>query len=167
MALAAAHTRAGIADALATITPALSTPGRGRPPAAVLRAALYGARVQPRPGRQQPRPGATAALAGAQSHSLPLGALADPQVRRLALDTLTLRLSGTRAAAATITRPRRLAPAPEALQTRDDTPLNRAYARRSGWLGTHVGGAGRSEVQVQFLSPLCALLAQLVKAADS
>ena len=39
--MAAAHTRAGIADALATITPALITPGRGRPPAAVLRAALY------------------------------------------------------------------------------------------------------------------------------
>ena len=41
---AAACTRAGIADALATITPALFTPGRGRPPAAVLRAALYGTR---------------------------------------------------------------------------------------------------------------------------
>ena len=40
--LAAACTRAGIADALASITPALFTPGRGRPPAAVLRAALYG-----------------------------------------------------------------------------------------------------------------------------
>src|SRR5712691_9814854 len=39
--LAAAHTRAGIADALATITPALITPGRDKPPAAVLRAALY------------------------------------------------------------------------------------------------------------------------------
>src|ERR1700684_3339346 len=42
--LAAAHTRAGIADALATITPALLTPGRGRPPASMLRAALYGTR---------------------------------------------------------------------------------------------------------------------------
>ena len=45
--LAAAHTRAGIADALATITPAVSTPGRGRPPAAVLRAALYGHAFNP------------------------------------------------------------------------------------------------------------------------
>jgi hypothetical protein len=34
--LAAACTRAGIADALATITPTLLTPGRGGPPAAVL-----------------------------------------------------------------------------------------------------------------------------------
>ena len=40
--LAAAHTRAGVADALAAITPPLLTPGRGRPPAAILRGALYG-----------------------------------------------------------------------------------------------------------------------------
>ena len=38
--LAAACTRAGIADALATITPDLLTPGRGRPPAAVAPADL-------------------------------------------------------------------------------------------------------------------------------
>jgi hypothetical protein len=38
--LAAAHTRAGIADALATITPALHTPGRGRPLAAEVQAIL-------------------------------------------------------------------------------------------------------------------------------
>src|SRR5882724_10814412 len=44
---AAACTRAGIADALATITPALLTPGRGGPPAAVLRAALYGHAFSP------------------------------------------------------------------------------------------------------------------------
>jgi hypothetical protein len=37
---AAAHTRAGIADALATITPALLTTVAGQPPIAVLRAAL-------------------------------------------------------------------------------------------------------------------------------
>jgi hypothetical protein len=38
---------AGIADALATITPALLTPGRGGPPPAVLRAALYGHAFNP------------------------------------------------------------------------------------------------------------------------
>ncbi len=58
--LAAAHTRAGIADALATITPALLTPGRGGPPAAVLRAALYRqafnpARAGTDPARRPPR----------------------------------------------------------------------------------------------------------------
>ena len=56
----AAHTRAGIADALATITPAVSTPGRGRPPAAVLRAALCGhafnpARAGSNPGSARPQ----------------------------------------------------------------------------------------------------------------
>ena len=67
--LAAAHTRAGIADALATVTPALLTPGRDRPPAAILRGALYGhafnpARAGTDPGRRTPRhwpgPGITA-----------------------------------------------------------------------------------------------------------
>jgi hypothetical protein len=57
--LAAAHTRAGIADGLATITPALLTPGRDRPPAPVLRSALYGYAFNPAgqaltPGRRPP-----------------------------------------------------------------------------------------------------------------
>jgi hypothetical protein len=38
----AAHTRAGIADALATITPVLIADAARRPPASVLRTALYG-----------------------------------------------------------------------------------------------------------------------------
>src|SRR6266571_5592035 len=104
--LAAACTRAGIADALATITPALFTPGRGRPPAAVLRTALYGHDFNPARAGTDPGPAVTAALAWARHHCLPLAALADPQVTRRALDALALRLDGTRAAAATITRKR-------------------------------------------------------------
>ena len=104
--LAAAHTRAGIADALATITPALLTPGRGRPPAAMLRAALYRQAFNPARADTDPGPAATAALDWARHHCLPLTALAGPQVTRRALDALTLRLDGTRAAAATITRKR-------------------------------------------------------------
>jgi integrase len=101
---AAAHTRAGIADALATVTPALITTTAGHPPADVLRAALYAHAFNP--SRAAPRPGtATArALAWAQHHSLPLAALADPQITRRALDALTVRLDGGRAAATTITR---------------------------------------------------------------
>ena len=68
--LAAARTRAGIADALATITPALLTPGRGRPPAAVLRAALYGHAFNPARAGTDPGPPAAAAL-GWASASLP------------------------------------------------------------------------------------------------
>jgi len=52
--------RAGIADALATVTPALLTPGRDRPPAAILRGALYGHASTRHgqaltPGRRTPR----------------------------------------------------------------------------------------------------------------
>jgi hypothetical protein len=104
--LAAAHTRAGIADALATITPALLTPGRGGPPAAVLRRALYGHAFNPARAGADPGPPATVALGWASDHCLPLTALADPAVTRHALDALALRLDETRAAAATITRKR-------------------------------------------------------------
>jgi hypothetical protein len=57
---AAAHTRAGIADALATMTPALTTSPASRPPTAVLRAALYAhaynpARPHPAPGSETER----------------------------------------------------------------------------------------------------------------
>ena len=103
--LAAACTRAGIADALATITPALITPGRGRPPAAVLRTALYGHAFNPARASTDPGPSATA-LAWARDHSLPVAALADPAVTRRALEALALRLDGSRAAVTTITRKR-------------------------------------------------------------
>jgi integrase len=103
---AAAHTRAGIADALATITPALTTGPAGRPAAAVLRAALYAHAYNP--SRPRPAPGTEAAQAldWAERHSLPLTGLADPRAARRALDALTVRLDGRRAAATTITRKR-------------------------------------------------------------
>ena len=104
--LAAACTRAGIADALATITPALLTPGRGGPPAAVLRAALYGHAFNPARAGADPGPPAAVALAWASDHCLPLTALADPAVTRRTLEALALRLDGTPAAATTITRKR-------------------------------------------------------------
>ena len=65
--LAAGCTRAGIADALATITPALITPGRRRPPPAVLRTALYGHAFNPARASTDPGPSATA-LAWARDH---------------------------------------------------------------------------------------------------
>ena len=65
-----------------------------------------GTRSTPPGPATDPGPAATAALAWARRHSLPLAALADPQVTRHALDALTLRLDGTRAAATTITRKR-------------------------------------------------------------
>ena len=104
--LAAACTRAGIADALATITPALLTPGRGGPPAVVLRRALYGHAFNLARAGADPGPPAAVALGWASDHCLPLTAVADPAVTRRALEALALRLDGTRAAATTITRKR-------------------------------------------------------------
>ena len=72
----------------------------------MLRAALYGHAFNPARADTDPGPAATVALAWARHHCLPLTALAGPQVTRRALDALALRLDGTRAAAATITRKR-------------------------------------------------------------
>jgi hypothetical protein len=101
----AAHSRASLAEALATVTPALTGPAPGRPPAAALRAALYGYAFSP--ARAAAAAEATArVLAWAEKTSLPVTRLADPLVLRPALDALTLRLDGRRAAANTITRKR-------------------------------------------------------------
>ena len=101
----AAHSRASLAEALATVTPALTGPAPGRPPAAALRAALYGYAFNP--ARAAAADEATArVLAWAEKASLPVTRLADPLVLRPALDALTLRLDGRRAAANTITRKR-------------------------------------------------------------
>jgi len=101
----AAHTRAGIADALATITPALTGPGR-RPPAALLRSALYRHAFTPAGHTSHPGPDQARALDWARKHSLPVTALSDPAVVRAALTALTLRIDGGRAAATTIARKR-------------------------------------------------------------
>jgi len=101
----AAHSRASVAEALATVTPALTRATRVRPPAAQLRAALYQHAFNP--ARTATSDEATArVLTWAEQASLPLARLADPIVLRAALDALTLRLDGGRAAANTITRKR-------------------------------------------------------------
>jgi integrase len=101
----AAHSRASVAEALATVTPALTRATRARPPAAQLRTALYQHAFNP--ARTATSDEATArALTWAEQASLPLARLADPVVLRAALDALTLRLDGSRAAANTITRKR-------------------------------------------------------------
>jgi hypothetical protein len=101
-----AHARAWVADALATITPALTAPGTGRPAVAALRAALYRWAYNPARSGTGPAPPIAAALAWARRNSLPLTALENPRVTRGALEALSLRLDGTRAAANTITRKR-------------------------------------------------------------
>jgi hypothetical protein len=101
----AAHSRASLAEALATVTPALTRAMPNRPQAAALRAALY--RHAFNPGHPAPTDRATTqVLDWVQEASLPVGRLADPMVLRQALDALTVRLDGQRAAPNTIIRKR-------------------------------------------------------------
>ncbi|MGD0608183.1 MAG: site-specific integrase [Streptosporangiaceae bacterium] len=102
----AAHSRASLAEALATVTPVLIRPGvRDRPDKRELRTALYQHAFNPaRPAD----PGSPAAqiLDWAQQASLPVGCLSEPAVLRIVLEALTFRLDGSRAAANTIIRKR-------------------------------------------------------------
>ena len=102
----AAHSRASLADALATVTPALTRPGgRDRPGSRELRTALYQHAFNPaRPA--EPGSAAAQVLDWVQQASLPLGCLSEPAVLRTALEALTFRLDGSRAAANTIIRKR-------------------------------------------------------------
>jgi integrase len=102
----APHSRASLADALATITPLLTRDTGRRPPAGVLRAALYGHAFSPPLRSRAPDPGTAGALAWLEQASLPAVRLGDPRVIRAALDGLCARLDGTPAAANTITRKR-------------------------------------------------------------
>lgn len=102
----AAHSRASVAEALATVTPVLTRPdARHRPDPRELRTVLYQHAFNPaRPAE----PGSAAAqiLDWAQQASLSIGCLSQPAVLRPALEALTLRLDGSRAATNTIIRKR-------------------------------------------------------------
>ncbi|MFZ0225794.1 MAG: hypothetical protein WAL41_02380, partial [Mycobacterium sp.] len=102
----APHSRASLADALATITPLLTRETGRRPPAQTLRAALYGHAFNARRRCGAPGPDTASALAWLERASLPVSQLADPRVIRAALDGLCTRLDGSPAAASTITRKR-------------------------------------------------------------
>jgi integrase len=102
----APHSRASLADALATVTPLLTRETGRRPPAQTLRAALYGHAFNARRRCRAPGPGTASALAWLERASLPVGQLGDPRVIRAALDGLCTRLDGSPAAAKTITRKR-------------------------------------------------------------
>jgi integrase len=102
----APHSRASLADALATVTPALTRPAAGRPSARTLRAASYRHlfNLQRRAGPMDPAE--ARAIEWLARASLPVGKLSDTQVVRGALDAMTVRLDGSRAAAATVARKR-------------------------------------------------------------
>ena len=102
----APHSRASLADALATVTLALTRPASGRPPARTLRAALYRHAFNPTRRATTTDPAVARALGWLARASLPVTQLSDPRVTRAALDALMLRLDGSRAAASTIARKR-------------------------------------------------------------
>jgi integrase len=99
----AAHSRASLAETLATVTPALTRRAARRPSSRVLRAALYQHAFNPRE-RGSVLDSAAGALDWLEQASLPIQSLRDPLVTRRALDALTLRLDGELAAPNTITR---------------------------------------------------------------
>ena len=102
----AAHSRASMAEALATVTPLLTKQPAAVPPARMLRAALYGYAFSPPRRSRALEPATASALAWLERNSLPVSCLSDPQVIRAALDGLCVRLDGSPAAANTITRKR-------------------------------------------------------------
>jgi integrase len=102
----APHSRASLADALATVTPLLTRDTGRRPPAGRLRAALYRYAFNPQRRPSLTDPGTAHALAWLERASLPVSQLSDPRVIRAALDGLCTRLDGSPAAANTITRKR-------------------------------------------------------------
>ena len=102
----APHSRASLADALATVTPLLTRETDRRPPARTLRAALYGHAFNARRCSSTPGPETASALAWVERASMPVSQLGDPRVIRAALDGLCARLDGSPAAANTITRKR-------------------------------------------------------------
>jgi len=102
----APHSRASLADALATITQLLTRETGRRPPPGRLRAALYGYAFNPPLRSCAPNPGTASALAWLERASLPVSQLSDPHIIRAALDGLCTRLDGSPAAANTITRKR-------------------------------------------------------------
>ncbi|MEV0275197.1 site-specific integrase [Streptomyces sp. NPDC050610] len=111
---ASAKHRAGIADALATVTPRLVKDTRGGPEMKVLRAALYSwafrfvlddkGALRPRIEVVEPPAEITAALDWIARKSVNITDLNTPSVVRSALDALTLRTDGKAAAENTVKR---------------------------------------------------------------
>ena len=97
------NSRRSISETLATITPVLLAPDRGRPSDEAMRHALYlwAFRNQPDPPEET-----ASILAWVAEHSLPLSALADDDIMLDVLAAIARKLDGTRAAANTISRKR-------------------------------------------------------------
>jgi integrase len=104
---ASAKHRKGIAETLATVTPALLATDRGAPNDKALRAALYGwVFNKARRDAGEPPANLAAAVRWLKANTVDLAALADAALIRKALDTLALRMDGVPASPSTIARKR-------------------------------------------------------------
>ncbi|MCT2589356.1 site-specific integrase [Streptomyces sp. N2-109] len=113
---AAAKHRSNIAESLAVVTPTLVTTTRGAPNPKILRAALYqwafralrgpDGDLKPRHMVQEPPDEIRAALSWLSEHSMRVNALEDPALLRPALEALSHRMDGKKAAENTSRRKR-------------------------------------------------------------
>jgi site-specific recombinase XerD len=104
---AAAKHRKSIAEALATVTPALISTGRGAPSDTEIRRALYTwAFNKTRRDAGPPPPDLAPTIDWLAANTVKLSALTDAAIARKALDLLAVRLNGSAAAANTVARKR-------------------------------------------------------------
>ncbi|MGD6753806.1 tyrosine-type recombinase/integrase [Streptomyces sp. BH105] len=99
-------TRRTLAEAMASVTPALVKDTRGMPDVHAVRTALYSWAFNKNRWDQEPPADVAKTLAWFERKSLPTSALADRMRVREALDALTKKLDGTTAAASSIRRKR-------------------------------------------------------------
>ncbi|GAA2994067.1 tyrosine-type recombinase/integrase [Streptomyces fulvorobeus] len=99
-------TRRTLAEAMATIAPALVTDTKGMADPGTVRVALYSWAFNMTRRTEEPPADVTKVLAWFERKSLPTSALSDRMHVRAALDALTKKLDGTTAAASTIRRKR-------------------------------------------------------------
>lgn len=103
---AAGKSRAGNADALASVTPALLATTRGAPDGKTLRRALTGWAFNTK-RRDEPKPrDVEQALKWLKTNTAPVSSLNDKAVLREVLEVLSLKLDGKQAAAKTVNRKR-------------------------------------------------------------
>jgi integrase len=101
-----ASTRRTLAEAMATVTPALVKDAKGMADARTVRTALYSWAFNVNRWEEQPPPEVAKVLAWFERKSLPASALSDRMNVRAALDALARKLDGSTAAGTTIRRKR-------------------------------------------------------------
>lgn len=130
----AAKSRDSTTDALATVTPALTKDEPGRPDAETLRRALRKYALLPEDRRTELDAELSAALRWLERASLPVRALGDASTVHAALDALSVKMDGKRAATTTYRRKRavfyNIIEYAVELDELDDNPLDRIKSKR-------------------------------------